>query len=107
MNRNSQGARMRGRQRVQHLKRQLRAAGGDATAPATDESSRSSILELLERSMRFGHGRLAMLRLQQAVCLGASLNTTHWKYCSGVAERSGDTVLQERFIALARKHSAF
>ncbi|MHA7599379.1 hypothetical protein ACX12L_05510 [Alicycliphilus sp. T452] len=74
---------------------------------ANDESSRSSILELLERSMRFGHDRLAMLRLQQAVHLGALLNTTHWKYCFGVAERSRDTVLQERFIALARKHSAF
>lgn len=96
---------LRGRSKVRQLKRQLRTAGLPSAAAAQQDLGRDSVLELLERSMRFGHQRLALQRLHQALKLGAVLTETHWKYCHGVAARSQDKSLQERYLALALEHS--
>ena len=98
------GTTLRGRQQVRHLKRQMRTGACETAAPEARETGQSSVVELLERSMRFGHERLAMKRLEQAVHLGATLSDAHWKYCRAVALRSVDRSLQECFLALAIRH---
>ncbi|MBF5006092.1 hypothetical protein [Diaphorobacter caeni] len=95
---------LRGRQQVRHLKRQMRIGACETAASDAREIGQNSVVALLERSMRFGHERLAMKRLQQAVDLGAALSEAHWKYCRAVALRSADRSLQECFLALASRH---
>lgn len=56
--------------------------------------ARESALHLLDRSIRFGHGRLAVLRLSIAVQAGAYPSKDQWQYCSEVALDSGDVALQ-------------
>jgi hypothetical protein len=62
-------------------------------------------LALLTRSIRFAHGRLAVLRLAMAVDAGASIPREHWVYCSRVAGSSGDSRLQELYTSAALKAS--
>ena len=113
---------LRGRQRVRSLKRQMLPGAHASAAPEQREKSQTIIVELLERSIRFGHDRLALQRLSQAVVsvaagvscqrlsqavdLGARLNDVHWKYCRAVAARSNDKALQEHFVSLALQHCA-
>lgn len=56
---------------------------------------------LLSRSVRFGHGRLAVIRLQQAVEAGAEVPQAHWLYCSRAAHASDDVRLQSLYRAAA------
>ena len=97
---------LRGRQRVRSLKRQMLPGAHASAAPEQREKRQTIIVELLERSIRFGHDRLALQRLSQAVDLGARLNDVHWKYCRAVAARSNDKALQEHFVSLALQHCA-
>lgn len=48
-------------------------------------------IQLLERSIQFGHGRLAMLRLAIAVQSGAPIPRDHWNYCHQYASSSRNT----------------
>ena len=89
------------RQAVKAMKRAVAAAskadaGGDLHALARD-----SALGLLERSIGFGHGRLAVLRLSLAAKAGAEITLAHWAYCEAVARRSRDPAL-EAVLARAR-----
>lgn len=75
---------------VRALKRQAR---GD-NSPEGLVAARNASLALLERSIRFGHKKLALKRLSDAVTLGAALDPEHFRYCreivcSGVAARNG------------------
>ena len=54
-------------------------------------------LALLERSVAFGHGRLAILRLCTAVQAGASVPREHWLYCSRVAAMDQDGKVRELY----------
>jgi len=65
------------------------------------ELNRECALALLSRSIRFSHGRLAVIRLAMAVDVGAAVPTEHWLYCSHVARSSGDSQLQELYRAAA------
>jgi len=53
---------------------------------------------LLERSIGFGHGRLAVIRLSVAVHAGANISPDHWMYCRNAAFLSNDTELHQLFI---------
>jgi len=54
-------------------------------------------LALLSRSIAFGHGRLAILRLWTAVQAGACVPREHWLYCSGVAATEKDDKVGELY----------
>ncbi|HWI09977.1 MAG TPA: hypothetical protein VNU48_01465 [Burkholderiaceae bacterium] len=56
--------------------------------------AKESALSLLQRSVSFGHGRLAILRLAIAVQSGADVPAAHWSYCRNAASASGDQTLQ-------------
>lgn len=73
-----------GRQRLRSLKRLARAGSGADAAPALKLQSQAIALALLDRSILFKHRRLALLRLKEAVELGAAVNTEQWTYCRSV-----------------------
>ena len=78
--------------------RNLKRAVHTGTRPgATAESaslSQESALSLLARSIEFGHGRLAVIRLVMAVQTGAVVSEDQWQYCRDVATsaRADDTL---------------
>lgn len=93
---------------IRTMKRTL-AAGSEAAATSqAGQQARQSALGLLERSVRFGHHRLAILRLATAVESGATPSGDHWIYCRRVATASADESLRQLFlgaaIAAGRQH---
>lgn len=89
------------RKTVRSLKRALRAISRIDTTPGDRLLRSQSALALLSRSIRFGHGRLALLRLATAVELGAQVPGEHWMYCMRVAAESTDLRLQELYTSAA------
>jgi hypothetical protein len=75
------------RTHVRTLKRHV------ATAPAEPVLAREAAVALLDRSIRFGHGRLAVVRLGLAAHLGAPITPAQLGYCQSAAERSRDPQL--------------
>ena len=75
---------------VRDLKRTARAGTRPGADAADRMLSRECAVELLSRSIRFAHGKLAVLRLVMAVECGASIAPEHWRYCKHVAESSED-----------------
>lgn len=84
----------RGRQRLRSLKRLARAGSGTDAAPALKLQSQAIALALLDRSIKFKHRRLALLRLKEAVELGATVNTEQWTYCKSVMTLEQDGALR-------------
>ena len=90
------------RQAVRVMKRAIHAG---ARAGANDSSvtiGRESALSLLSRSISFGHGRLAIIRLGMAVHTGATVPAEHWHYCHRAAHASKDESLQLLYLSAAR-----
>lgn len=78
------------RNAVRELKRTMRRA-----TPARGRiEAQEAAVHLLERSICFGHGKLAVLRLLDAARLGASLRPECWAYCTKVAAKSPDPALE-------------
>ncbi|MDI1274833.1 MULTISPECIES: hypothetical protein [unclassified Polaromonas] len=64
-------------------------------APSDDqERSREAALALLTRSIKFGHRRLAVIRLAKAVEVKASVTKEQWEYCERVAAESSDIAVR-------------
>ena len=89
---------------VRELKRRVassaRTAEGSETAYAL---GREAALALLERSITFGHGRLAVIRMSIAVQAGADVSIAQWKYCENAVERAADSELRAIFINASRQ----
>lgn len=84
----------RGRQRLRSLKRLARAGSGADAAPALKLRSQAIALALLDRSIQFRHRRLALIRLREAIELGAPVSTEQWTYCKGVLSLEQDGALR-------------
>lgn len=72
-------------------------ASGESAVLAQDVAIR-----LLERSIAFGHRRLAVVRLAMAVKSGATVPQEHWLYCREVATTSREPVTQNLFLQAAQ-----
>lgn len=92
----------RGRQRLRSLKRLARSGSGTDAAPALRLQSQTIALALLDRSIKFKHRRLALLRLKEAVELGAVVDTEQWTYCKGVLALVQDGALRADFEHAAK-----
>lgn len=68
--------------------------------------AKDAAVQLLERSIRFGHGRLAVVRLVMAVHSGAEIPKEHWLYCQEVAASSKDVGTQALFLEAAQAASS-
>lgn len=77
------------RSQIRDLKRTVR----DGPAGASQQAQQAA-LALLSRSVMFGHGRLAVLRLKMAVDAGAQVPLEFWAHCSRAAATSQDRQLQ-------------
>jgi hypothetical protein len=83
------------------------ARAGSAEPLAQCMSSAECGLALLERSIAFGHGRLAVLRLAVAIDIGAEIPIQSWAYCARVAKDSADPDLQSiyRYASAKVEHA--
>lgn len=90
------------RDAIRSLKGMLRAARHAEASPQAIEHARNSALELLDHSVRWGHGRLALHRLAVAVSVGAPVRQEQWTYCQGVYARIGDERLLNKVVNAAR-----
>lgn len=90
------------REHIRSLKHAVRK-GLEANQEAPRLLGRDSALALLARSISFGHGRLAVLRLCVAVETGATVPGEHWQYCLRVVTRDRDRQLQELYRSAVAK----
>ncbi|MEY2891857.1 MAG: hypothetical protein RJA98_1765 [Pseudomonadota bacterium] len=89
------------RQPIRDLKRSLSAGALPGAGIEQRQLARDAALALLERSIGFGHARLAVIRLSMAVQAGADVPATHWSYCEHAAAQSRDQDLQALWLAAA------
>ena len=94
------------REKIRQLKRTVLAGRQPGAAPEERTLSGDAALALLERSIKFGHGRLAVLRLSIAVDSDARIPPDYWRYCSRAAELSGDASLKALYLQAARRNMA-
>lgn len=90
------------RQAIREMKRAVVAGNQPDATISTVMSARKSALELLARSVCFGHVRLAIIRLGVAVRTGATVPQSHWIYCREAAAASKDTAVQALFMDATR-----
>jgi hypothetical protein len=76
-------------------------AGGPGASDASQALARDCALSLLNRSIKFGHRRLAVIRLAMAVRAGAEIPAACWVYCRDAVEASKDPSLQGVYLAAA------
>lgn len=91
---------------VRELKRAVNAGLRQGAVADSIVLAKESAASLLERSIRFGHGRLAIIRLRIAVQAGAAVLPEQWTYCREAAARSRDEALKALFVDAARLASA-
>jgi hypothetical protein len=82
------------------MKRAVRA-GGPGASDASQALAKDCALSLLKRSIGFGHGRLAVIRLAMAVRAGAEIPVACWVYCRDAVEASKDPLLQGLYLTAA------
>lgn len=87
------------------MKHSLKVGLRPDAKPVEAALAKESALSLLKRSIDFGHGRLAVVRLLMAVRVGAGVPAACWDYCRQAAEASKDASLQDNFIFAAQEAS--
>lgn len=87
------------RQPVRDMKRHLIAGRHPESGAGEKLLARDSALSLLERSINFGHGRLAVIRLSMAVCAGVDVPRQHWAYCEAAVEECKDPAIEDMWQA--------
>lgn len=78
------------------LKRSLKAAQDDAEI-------REAAVALLRHSLRFGHRRLSLKRLEAAVSCGADLTPEDLYRCADLVLRLDDPLAHARLASLSRQ----
>ncbi len=86
---------------VRALKKSVRAGSAPHAGDDARNLSGECALALLERSIGFGHSRLAVVRLAMAVKAGAPVRSEHWAYCRRVAGNVDDVKLRSLFVQAA------
>lgn len=67
--------------------------------------AKKSPLSLLQRSVGFGHGKLALARLAMAVQADANVPAPHWIHCRQAASKSRAPTLHALFQGAERVQS--
>ena len=88
------------RQAIREMKRAVRA-GGPGASGGSQALAKHCALSLLNRSISFGHRRLAVIRLATAVRAGAEIPVACWVYCRDAVEASKDPSLQGLYLTAA------
>jgi len=93
------------RQEIRQLKRVLKHGRHPGANWSARVLAQQASLQLLERSIKFGHGRLAIVRLAMAVRSGAPISHEHWNYCHQYAASSQDPGTLNLFNETAQANS--
>ncbi|MGH6638379.1 MAG: hypothetical protein ACREXN_00810 [Polaromonas sp.] len=93
------------RQAVRDMKRAVNAGCRPGAGDSSVALAKECALSLLSRSITFGHGRLAVIRLGMAVRAGAEVPAEHWDFCREAAHASKDLSMQTLFLAAAQQAS--
>ena len=91
------------RQAVRGMKRAIHVGARLGADDSSVVLGKECALSLLSRSIDFGHGRLAVIRLSIAVRAGAQVPAEHWHYCHRAADASKDVSLQMLYLAAAQQ----
>jgi hypothetical protein len=59
--------------------------------------SRAAAVLLFARSIRLGHRRLALIRLNLAISLGASVTLDQWNYCENIVVKNFERGFHDLF----------
>jgi hypothetical protein len=86
------------RQAIRELKHSFHAGMAECASEAQRSHAKEAALSLLERSVRMGHRRLAVIRLHAAVAAGAAVPDEHWRYCLEAATACKDAAVQDLYI---------
>lgn len=91
------------RDELRNLKRSV--AFGNKSHASEDEigRSRESAVLLLTRSIHLGHRRLALIRLNLAIGLGATVKPDHWNYCERIILKNHERGLHDLFETAKNK----
>lgn len=90
------------RQEIRRLKREMTNGLYPGVARESLVLATVAVVLHFERSIRFGHGRLSVVRLAIAAQSGASIPREHWNYCKQVASSSKDSNTQSLYMEAAR-----
>jgi hypothetical protein len=88
------------RNTIRAMKRVVAAGLSEDAAVDERQKAQESALALLDRSIGFGHRRLAVIRLATAVNAGAEPRPEHWSYCRDAAEQSRDAALLRLWLTV-------
>lgn len=94
-----------GRPNLRILKQQVREGLVPGASADIVRRARQGALALLDRSIRFGHRRLAVRRLCEAMRLDALVPSECWRYCEKVVAEACDADLVT-LLRCAKAHRA-
>jgi hypothetical protein len=94
------------RQAIREMKKRVRAGTDGHASDEQRLHAKQAALLLLERSVRMGHRRLAVIRLQAAVSAGAAVPDEVWRYCHDAADASKDATVRDLYVSLKAAASA-
>jgi len=89
------------RRQIRSLKRSVQAAARAACSEDERREAMRSAIDLLERSITMGHRRLALIRLRDAVRVGAPVPEPHWRYCLELVHSNRDPALRQLLVTLS------
>ncbi len=96
---------MMSRQAIRQMKRVVTQGRHSEANEASIGLAKEASVRLLERSIRFGHTRLSVLRLAMAAQSGAEIPHECWDFCRRIASASKDANTQALFMEAVRTTS--
>lgn len=94
------------RQVVREMKKCFHAGSSSCASDEQRLHGQEAALSLLARSVHFGHGRLAVIRLHAAVRAGAVVPEAYWRHCHKACRASKDASVQALYLASVRMATA-
>ncbi|MEX3957375.1 hypothetical protein [Trinickia sp. EG282A] len=79
------------------MKREIKVGMVSGCAPEAGAAARTAALKLLDRSIAFGHCRLAVIRFLIAAEVGAAFTLDRVRYCEVAVTKCNDASLSQSF----------
>ncbi|PTB21737.1 hypothetical protein C9I57_03570 [Trinickia symbiotica] len=95
------------RQHVRDMKRDIKVGMVSGRAPEAGAAARTAALKLLDRSIAFGHCRLAVIRFLVAAEVGAGITLDRVRYREDAVVKCNDASLSQSFSAALKRIFVF
>ena len=90
------------RARIRLLRKVLRRGDSEQASPVQIREAQDAALQLLRRSVALKHDRLAVLRLADAIRVGARIEDSLWDHCRSVTGSQSDPDQRQALKTLHR-----